>query len=243
MLPTPPTSGQPGEGKTATDSSHHDNGDARQNRELKLCHGDPLTSLYLTIELESTCCRETNVAFSMPEKVRGPLSHSPTNSPRHSVFLFPRNHGNSTTCSRATHCPRAWQATPSFRCQRFTSRRTSGCAGGGVRAAWRAHAAHLSLRDIRRSARSSRPEWRSGMVSQISHELRRECGHRIIHKTSSEPARWPRPFIVQEFVRMDSPEVHRLYGAGGETFGWVVRRFLAGCETSPWVAHAHGARA
>jgi glutathione synthase/RimK-type ligase-like ATP-grasp enzyme len=67
-------------------------------------------------------------------------------------------------------------------------------------------------------------------------------GHRLVVPDSSEPANWPRPFILQEFIRLERPEVYRVYGAGGELFGWVARRFLAGKKPSPWVAHARGAR-
>jgi hypothetical protein len=48
--------------------------------------------------------------------------------------------------------------------------------------------------------------------------------------------------VVQEFLRLETPEVYRLYGIGGETFGWNVRRFPAEVKPSPWVAHARGAR-
>jgi hypothetical protein len=48
--------------------------------------------------------------------------------------------------------------------------------------------------------------------------------------------------VLQEFVRMDPPEVFRLYAVAGETFGWNVRRFPDGGPTSPWVAHVRGAR-
>ncbi|MES2571758.1 MAG: hypothetical protein V4710_17110, partial [Verrucomicrobiota bacterium] len=67
-------------------------------------------------------------------------------------------------------------------------------------------------------------------------------GHRMVTATSSEPPNWPRPFILQEFIRLDRPEVYRVYCAGGELFGWAVRRFPEGREPSPWVAHARGAR-
>lgn len=66
-------------------------------------------------------------------------------------------------------------------------------------------------------------------------------GHRMIAASSPEPPYWPRPFIVQEFIRLERPEVYRLYCAGGELFGWLARRFPAGCQPSPWVAHAQGA--
>lgn len=67
-------------------------------------------------------------------------------------------------------------------------------------------------------------------------------GHRLITAESGEPPNWPRPFIVQEFIRLEAPEVYRLYCAGSDIFGWVARRFPVGTRPSPWVAHARGAR-
>lgn len=67
-------------------------------------------------------------------------------------------------------------------------------------------------------------------------------GHKLISSESVEPQGWPRPFIVQEFIRMERPEVYRTYCAAGELFGWVARRFPEGTRPSPWVAHARGAR-
>lgn len=67
-------------------------------------------------------------------------------------------------------------------------------------------------------------------------------GHRMITEASSEPANWPRPYIFQEFIRLERPEVYRTYCAAGELFGWVARRFPEGTRLSPWVAHARGAR-
>lgn len=67
-------------------------------------------------------------------------------------------------------------------------------------------------------------------------------GHRMIAERSVEPQNWPRPFIIQEFIRLDRPEVYRTYCAAGELFGWVARRFPEGTRFSPWVAHARGAR-
>jgi glutathione synthase/RimK-type ligase-like ATP-grasp enzyme len=67
-------------------------------------------------------------------------------------------------------------------------------------------------------------------------------GHRMVTETSTEPPNWPRPYIVQEFVRLERPEVYRLFCAAGELFGWVARRFPEGSRVSPWVAHARGAR-
>ena len=68
------------------------------------------------------------------------------------------------------------------------------------------------------------------------------AGHRLLDGSAPVPEEWPRPYVVQEFVRLERPEVYRLYSAGGETFGWNVRRFPTGVAASPWVAHARGAR-
>jgi glutathione synthase/RimK-type ligase-like ATP-grasp enzyme len=67
-------------------------------------------------------------------------------------------------------------------------------------------------------------------------------GHRILTPDVALFEGWPRPLVVQEFIRLERPEVYRMYAAGGELFGWVVRRFPAGTKPSPWVAHARGAR-
>jgi hypothetical protein len=67
-------------------------------------------------------------------------------------------------------------------------------------------------------------------------------GHRFFQSGMSLPENWPYPLIIQEFIRLDRPEVFRLYSAGGELFGWVSRCFPKGVKTSPWVAHACGAK-
>ncbi len=67
-------------------------------------------------------------------------------------------------------------------------------------------------------------------------------GHRLFETGMSLPPDWPRPFVVQRFVRMQRPEVHRVFAAGGELFGWVERSFGESEAPSPWVAHAQGAR-
>lgn len=67
-------------------------------------------------------------------------------------------------------------------------------------------------------------------------------GHRMLSPTDVEPAHWPKPYVVQEFVELNQPEVYRTYCAGGELFGWVARRFPDDRKPSPWVAHARGAR-
>jgi len=92
---------------------------------------------------------------------------------------------------------------------------------------------------------------------ELRHVLERECqrewvlkyplgcggsGHVFITAKDSIRGDWPRPFVLQEFIRMDRPEAYRLYGIAGEIFGWNVRRFPEGAKQSPWVAHARGAR-
>jgi len=67
-------------------------------------------------------------------------------------------------------------------------------------------------------------------------------GHRFLTPGMTLPDGWPLPLVVQEFVRLERPEVYRMYGAGGRLFGWVARRFPKGAKPSPWVAHARGAR-
>ncbi|MBP3959539.1 hypothetical protein J8F10_30210 [Gemmata sp. G18] len=66
-------------------------------------------------------------------------------------------------------------------------------------------------------------------------------GHRMLTE-AAPPKWWPVPFVVQEFVRLERPEVYRIYAAGGTTFGWMARRYPTDASTSPWVAHARGAR-
>lgn len=66
-------------------------------------------------------------------------------------------------------------------------------------------------------------------------------GHRLIGANEPIPEEWPRPYLLQEFIELENPEVYRLYGIAGETFGWNVRRFPKGVKSSPWVAHAQGA--
>ncbi len=67
-------------------------------------------------------------------------------------------------------------------------------------------------------------------------------GHRVIEHSSEVPDGWPTPLIIQSFVEMDKPEVHRIYSVAGEMFGWNVRR-LSGDATNkhPWVSHSRGA--
>jgi hypothetical protein len=67
-------------------------------------------------------------------------------------------------------------------------------------------------------------------------------GHRRLVPGMALPGNWPLPLVLQEFIRLDPPEVYRTYVAAGHPFGWVVRRFPEGVAPSPWVAHARGAR-
>lgn len=67
-------------------------------------------------------------------------------------------------------------------------------------------------------------------------------GHRILTSGMKLPKDWPGPLIVQEFIKLERPEVFRLYGASGRIFGWVARRFPLDVKPSPWVAHVRGAR-
>lgn len=67
-------------------------------------------------------------------------------------------------------------------------------------------------------------------------------GHYLLKPDAPMRSDWPRPYVVQEFIRLESPEVYRLYGVAGETFGWNARRFPPGVKPSPWIAHARGAR-
>jgi hypothetical protein len=67
-------------------------------------------------------------------------------------------------------------------------------------------------------------------------------GHRLQEADRPIPKDWPRPYLLQEFIYLENPEVYRLYCVAGETFGWNVRRFPPGAQYSPWVAHAQGAR-
>lgn len=66
-------------------------------------------------------------------------------------------------------------------------------------------------------------------------------GHRFLDDPTPIATNWPRPFVVQQFVELDQPEVYRLYAVAGAIFGWNVRRFAPDQEPSPWVAHATGA--
>ncbi len=67
-------------------------------------------------------------------------------------------------------------------------------------------------------------------------------GHRLQETGMPIPRDWPRPYVLQEFIRLGRPEVYRLYCVAGEMFGWNARRFPPDADGSPFVAHARGAR-
>ena len=68
------------------------------------------------------------------------------------------------------------------------------------------------------------------------------AGHHLLNAEAPISQDWPRPYVVQKFVRLEVPEVYRLYCVAEETFGWNVRRFPRDIAASPFVAHARGAR-
>lgn len=68
------------------------------------------------------------------------------------------------------------------------------------------------------------------------------AGHRMFEADTSIPTDWPLPIVLQEFIELERPEVYRTYCAGGEIFGWVVRRNPNVNVKDPWVAHARGAQ-
>ncbi len=41
----------------------------------------------------------------------------------------------------------------------------------------------------------------------------------------SFPRSEPTPYVVQEFVRLERPEVYRIYATSGTLFGWLARRY------------------
>lgn len=66
-------------------------------------------------------------------------------------------------------------------------------------------------------------------------------GHQILTSDTPITRAWPAPHLVQEFLRLESPSVHRLYVIAGEPLGWIIRRYPDGVTPSPWVALARGA--
>jgi glutathione synthase/RimK-type ligase-like ATP-grasp enzyme len=66
-------------------------------------------------------------------------------------------------------------------------------------------------------------------------------GHQIVDRYTEIPEDYPKPYILQRFIRQENPQVFRLYCAGGNIFGWNVRKFPQETITQPWVAHSRGA--
>lgn len=70
------------------------------------------------------------------------------------------------------------------------------------------------------------------------------CGginHRFINHVNQIPKGWPQPFLLQELIQLQRPEVYRLYCVDGEIFGFNARRFKDTNNKTPWVSHANGA--
>lgn len=70
------------------------------------------------------------------------------------------------------------------------------------------------------------------------------CGgihHRLINYVNQIPKGWPKPFLLQEFIQLQRPEVYRLYCVDSEIFGFNARRFKDKNNKTPWVSHANGA--
>ncbi len=66
-------------------------------------------------------------------------------------------------------------------------------------------------------------------------------GHQILDEQTQITPLWRPPFLLQEFVELAEPCVHRLYGIAGEIFGFNVRRFAAGDPRLPIVSLSNGA--
>lgn len=76
-------------------------------------------------------------------------------------------------------------------------------------------------------------------------------GHRIVteddmRKLTQEDfftrVHWPKPLLLQQFIRKEDPDVYRAYCVDSNVFAWNVRRFPPGVQRKPLVAHAVGAR-
>lgn len=71
------------------------------------------------------------------------------------------------------------------------------------------------------------------------------CGgmhHRLIDDSSQIAKGWEAPFLLQEFIKSDRPEVYRIYCIDSELFGFNIRRFEDITNKTPWVSHANGAK-
>lgn len=67
-------------------------------------------------------------------------------------------------------------------------------------------------------------------------------GHRMIKNLNDIPNNWLKPYIIQQFIRLEEPQVFRFYCVDADLFGFNVRKFPPGIKKSPWVAHACGAK-
>ncbi len=66
-------------------------------------------------------------------------------------------------------------------------------------------------------------------------------GHALINRESQVIPLWNPPFLIQEFIALDRPEVYRVMGCGGELFGFTVRTFPPGTPSHPLVSTHRGA--
>lgn len=66
-------------------------------------------------------------------------------------------------------------------------------------------------------------------------------GHYICKGKFDQKRNWPLPYLVQEFVELETPKVYRVYMVNGEYVGSNVRKFPDGIKND-LVAHAKGAR-
>jgi glutathione synthase/RimK-type ligase-like ATP-grasp enzyme len=66
-------------------------------------------------------------------------------------------------------------------------------------------------------------------------------GHTLIDRDSRVTPLWNPPFLIQEFVALERPEIHRVMGCDGELFGFTVRSFPPGTPSSPLVSTHRGA--
>jgi hypothetical protein len=66
--------------------------------------------------------------------------------------------------------------------------------------------------------------------------------HQLIEHSSQIPVKWERPFLLQQFIKSERPEVYRLYCVDGDIFGFNARRFENSADRTLWVSHANGAR-
>lgn len=66
-------------------------------------------------------------------------------------------------------------------------------------------------------------------------------GHVIIDRDTRVTRLWNPPFLIQEFIALDRPEVYRVFGCEGTLFGFNVRYFPPGTSSGPLVTLHRGA--